>query len=228
MPHEEGAPVWVRVGRTDHHARVVSAVVDGGVYGAEPSGYKVRWSNGTVQEVETSDVRPDEGGRGRTRRPPAVICQQETRRQMRCAGGTDGKSDRSPAAKKSKKAAEKSLRIDADDYFSNESDGLMKGRLQNARPVTKRSAEDCADTKTSRNGRAKKKTRKSVAAKHSIDEMRSAPAQKKTSMMIVELGDEHTKCIICYDKFSTDVKNDHDGIRRHLPVLSSSQKCDHW
>ena len=148
---------------------------------------------------------------------------------MRCAGGTDGKSDRSPAAKKAKKAAEKSLPTDADDYFSNESGGLMKGRLQNARPVIKRSGEDCADTETSRHGRSKKKTRKSETAKHSINEMRSAPpAQKKASMMIVELGDEHTKCIICYDKFSTDVKNDHDGIRRHLPVLSSSQKCDHW
>ena len=94
MIHEEGAPVWVRVGRTDHHALVVSAVV-GGDSGTEPARYGVRWSNGTVQEVDASDVRPDEGGRSRTRRPPAAIY-QETNRQMKCADGSGGRKKAGP------------------------------------------------------------------------------------------------------------------------------------
>ena len=47
--------------------------------------------NGTVQEVDASDVRPDEGGRSRTRRPPA-----ETNRQMKCADGSGGRKKAGP------------------------------------------------------------------------------------------------------------------------------------
>ena len=46
--------------------------------------------------------------------------------------------------------------------------------------------------------------------------------------MLVELDDEHTKCSICFTKFSTDTDNKDPEIRKHLPVLSSSQRCDHW
>lgn len=46
--------------------------------------------------------------------------------------------------------------------------------------------------------------------------------------MLVELDDEHTKCGICCTKFSTDRNNEDENIRKHLPVLSSSQRCDHW
>jgi len=46
--------------------------------------------------------------------------------------------------------------------------------------------------------------------------------------MLVELDDEHTKCGICVAKFSSDRDNNNPEIRKHLPVLSSSQRCDHW
>jgi len=46
--------------------------------------------------------------------------------------------------------------------------------------------------------------------------------------MLVELDDEHTKCGICIAKFSSDRDNKNPEIRKHLPVLSSSQRCDHW
>ena len=47
--------------------------------------------------------------------------------------------------------------------------------------------------------------------------------------MFVKLDDEHhTKCSICTNKFSSDLDNTDPEIRKHLPVLSSSQKCDHW
>eukprot|EP00985_Skeletonema_marinoi_P017450 scaffold9563_cov150-Skeletonema_marinoi.AAC.10 len=46
--------------------------------------------------------------------------------------------------------------------------------------------------------------------------------------MLVELDDEHTKCGICVTKFSSDRDNKDPEIRKHLPVLSSSQRCDHW
>ncbi|KAK1745384.1 hypothetical protein QTG54_003308 [Skeletonema marinoi] len=46
--------------------------------------------------------------------------------------------------------------------------------------------------------------------------------------MLVELDDEHTKCGICIAKFSSDRDNKDPEIRKHLPVLSSSQRCDHW
>ena len=232
--HKEGAPVWVKVGRTDHHAHIVSAVVKGGRSGSEPSSYVVRWSsNETVEEVKSSAVRPDEGGRGRTRRPTAAIC-QETNRHMLCAddGGGGGKqpakresvqlaakSDSRPVAKKAKRSVKESF--PADDC---ESGSAGDGELPNARPVKKRSGED-----PPRKGKDMRQTEKSETAKPSItDEIRNAPTQKKSSAMIVELGDEHTRCLICCDKFSTDVNSDDDEVRRHLPVLSSSPRCDHW
>ena len=46
--------------------------------------------------------------------------------------------------------------------------------------------------------------------------------------MLVELNEEHTKCSICLTKFSSDRDNKDPEIRKHLPVLSSSQRCDHW
>eukprot|EP00984_Skeletonema_dohrnii_P034770 scaffold33673_cov215-Skeletonema_dohrnii-CCMP3373.AAC.5 len=46
--------------------------------------------------------------------------------------------------------------------------------------------------------------------------------------MLVELDEEHTKCGICIAKFSSDRDNKDPEIRKHLPVLSSSQRCDHW
>eukprot|EP00984_Skeletonema_dohrnii_P011964 scaffold4808_cov160-Skeletonema_dohrnii-CCMP3373.AAC.1 len=44
----------------------------------------------------------------------------------------------------------------------------------------------------------------------------------------MELDEEHTKCGICVTKFSSDRDNKNLEIRKHLPVLSSSQRCDHW
>ena len=44
----------------------------------------------------------------------------------------------------------------------------------------------------------------------------------------MELDDEHSKCSICTTKFSSDRDNKDPEIRKHLPVLSSSQRCDHW
>eukprot|EP00956_Cyclotella_meneghiniana_P042684 scaffold249099_cov66-Cyclotella_meneghiniana.AAC.1 len=46
--------------------------------------------------------------------------------------------------------------------------------------------------------------------------------------MRVNLDDEHTKCSICISKFSSDRYNKNPEINQHLPVLSSSQRCDHW
>ena len=46
--------------------------------------------------------------------------------------------------------------------------------------------------------------------------------------MLVRLDDELTKCSICFTKFSSDRDNEDPEIRKHLPVLSSSQRCDHW
>lgn len=89
MPHKEGAPVWVRVGKADHHAHIVSAAAVAGGSGAEPASYVVRWSNGSVQEVGSPGVRPDEGGRGRSRRPPAAVC-REANRHAGCADGSGG------------------------------------------------------------------------------------------------------------------------------------------
>ncbi|KAK1745375.1 hypothetical protein QTG54_003299, partial [Skeletonema marinoi] len=39
---------------------------------------------------------------------------------------------------------------------------------------------------------------------------------------------EYTKCGICITKFSSYRDNKNPEIRKHLPVLSSSQRCDHW
>ena len=63
-------------------------------------------------------------------------------------------------------------------------------------------------------------------AKGQVKQEEIAAPQNNTK--IVELGDEHTKCIICCDKFSSDIDNELEGITRHLPVLSSSRRCDHW
>jgi hypothetical protein len=42
----------------------------------------------------------------------------------------------------------------------------------------------------------------------------------------VELDEEHTKCQICFTKFSTDTNNQDKDIRHLLPV--SSESCDHY
>jgi hypothetical protein len=42
----------------------------------------------------------------------------------------------------------------------------------------------------------------------------------------VELDEEHTKCQICFTKFSTDTNNQDEDIRHLLPV--SSESCDHY
>ena len=51
---------------------------------------------------------------------------------------------------------------------------------------------------------------------------------KATSAILVELDDEHIKCGICTNKFSTDTDNQDENIRKFLPVLSSSPRCDHY
>jgi len=55
----------------------------------------------------------------------------------------------------------------------------------------------------------------------------TAKSEQRTTML-VELDEEHTKCSICVTKFSSDRDNQDPAIRNHLPVLSSSQRCDHW
>eukprot|EP00984_Skeletonema_dohrnii_P027871 scaffold17571_cov154-Skeletonema_dohrnii-CCMP3373.AAC.1 len=52
--------------------------------------------------------------------------------------------------------------------------------------------------------------------------------RRNAATMLVELDDEHTKCSICFTNFSSDRNNNDQKIRQHLPVLSSSQRCDHW
>jgi len=50
--------------------------------------------------------------------------------------------------------------------------------------------------------------------------------QAKT--LTVHLSKEYTTCSICQTKYSTDMNNDDDDIKKHLPVLSASSKsCDH-
>eukprot|EP00984_Skeletonema_dohrnii_P028828 scaffold18977_cov76-Skeletonema_dohrnii-CCMP3373.AAC.3 len=44
----------------------------------------------------------------------------------------------------------------------------------------------------------------------------------------MELDEEHTKCSICVTELSSDRDDKDPEIRKHLPVLSSSQRCDHW
>jgi len=51
---------------------------------------------------------------------------------------------------------------------------------------------------------------------------------RNAATMLVELDDEHTKGSICVTNFSCDRNNNVQKIRQHLPVLSSSQRCDHW
>ncbi len=46
--------------------------------------------------------------------------------------------------------------------------------------------------------------------------------------MFVELEEQHTECSICVTKFSSDRDSDDQEIRQHLPVLSSSKRCDHF
>ena len=46
-------------------------------------------------------------------------------------------------------------------------------------------------------------------------------------MLVVKLTEEETTCIICYNKFSSDIESKDNAVRRRLPVLSSS-RCDHW
>eukprot|EP00985_Skeletonema_marinoi_P020744 scaffold12407_cov112-Skeletonema_marinoi.AAC.6 len=56
----------------------------------------------------------------------------------------------------------------------------------------------------------------------------SLVVRRNATNMLVELDEEHTKCGICVTKFSSDRDNKNLEIRKHLPVLSSSQRCDHW
>ena len=47
-------------------------------------------------------------------------------------------------------------------------------------------------------------------------------------LTLMEKLNNYTECTICYQKFSTDIRNEDENIRKHLPVLSSSRKCDHY
>ena len=51
---------------------------------------------------------------------------------------------------------------------------------------------------------------------------------RSDATMIAELDEEHTKCSICLTEFSYDRDSQDSDSRQHLPVLSSSQRCDHW
>ena len=45
----------------------------------------------------------------------------------------------------------------------------------------------------------------------------------------LQLNSSYTSCGICHSKYSTDINNKDDNIRKHLPVLSASSKsCDHY
>ena len=58
--------------------------------------------------------------------------------------------------------------------------------------------------------------------------LRAQMKEEEKPKLLVELGEEHTECAICYEKFSTDIRNTDEDIRKRLPVLSSSPKCDHY
>lgn len=51
--------------------------------------------------------------------------------------------------------------------------------------------------------------------------------KESESFMSVELLQEETKCCLCYNKFSTDIKSTQVEIRRFLPVLSRAA-CPHY
>jgi len=53
-------------------------------------------------------------------------------------------------------------------------------------------------------------------------------SKPKTKILSVQLDYEHTHCSICPSKFSTDLDNKDENIRKSLPVLSSSKTCDHY
>lgn len=53
--------------------------------------------------------------------------------------------------------------------------------------------------------------------------------QHQPKALTVQLGPEHTSCSICHSKYSTDLNNRDDNIKKHLPVISASSKtCDHF
>ena len=58
-------------------------------------------------------------------------------------------------------------------------------------------------------------------------ETKPANDKRLLTTMMAKLS-QHTECTICYQKFSTDIRNKNENVRRHLPVLSSSPKCDHY
>ena len=52
--------------------------------------------------------------------------------------------------------------------------------------------------------------------------------QYQPKLLTLQLSQEYTTCSICRSKYSTDINNDDDDIKKHLPVLSASSKsCDH-
>jgi len=61
----------------------------------------------------------------------------------------------------------------------------------------------------------------------------SGPLNKRakimSKIMSVQLDYDHIRCSICTSKFSADLDNKDEEIRKHLPVLSASSKtCDHY
>ena len=57
---------------------------------------------------------------------------------------------------------------------------------------------------------------------------RTEDTHNKAKVKSVPIHSEHTDCGICASKYSADLDNEDDNIRKHLPVLSSSKTCDHY
>ena len=52
--------------------------------------------------------------------------------------------------------------------------------------------------------------------------------QYQPKLLTVQLSQEYTTCSICLSKYSTDINNKDDNVKKHLPVISASSKsCDH-
>ena len=53
--------------------------------------------------------------------------------------------------------------------------------------------------------------------------------QYQSKLLTVQLSQEYITCSTCQSKYSTDINNKDDNIRKHLPVISASSKsCDHY
>jgi len=53
--------------------------------------------------------------------------------------------------------------------------------------------------------------------------------QHQPKVLTLQLGQGHTSCSICLSKYSTDINNKNDNVKKHLPVISASSKsCDHY